>query len=115
MPEETSLVSAVKLVSLVFMADLSTRTTAVVKMAQNKDTIKDAIAYFKSEFELDYKVAAFSKPYVAFMDGVTSKSTCMCIYNTILTLSVISGRGCWSQCQRKLQDRNGKDHIRYAW
>jgi len=43
----------------------------VVKNAANPATRANAVKFFKSEFELDYILAAAPKPYVAVMDGIT--------------------------------------------
>ncbi|KAL0577803.1 3-hydroxyisobutyryl-CoA hydrolase [Marasmius crinis-equi] len=43
----------------------------VVRDAANPETRPKAIQFFKSEFELDYILAALAKPYIAIMDGIT--------------------------------------------
>ncbi|KAL0059988.1 3-hydroxyisobutyryl-CoA hydrolase [Marasmius tenuissimus] len=43
----------------------------VVRDAADPKTRSNAIQFFKSEFELDYILAALAKPYIAVMDGIT--------------------------------------------
>lgn len=43
---------------------------AVVQMAQ-KGQIEDAMRFFRSEYRTNYKIASFSKPYIAYIDGIT--------------------------------------------
>ncbi|KAF9261400.1 3-hydroxyisobutyryl-coenzyme A hydrolase [Marasmius fiardii PR-910] len=43
----------------------------IVRDAADPSTRPRAIQFFKSEFELDYMLAAVNKPYIAIMDGIT--------------------------------------------
>lgn len=36
-----------------------------------EEGIKQSIAYFGLEYQLDHLIATYTKPYVAFMDGIT--------------------------------------------
>ncbi|KAH8826872.1 3-hydroxyisobutyryl-coenzyme A hydrolase isoform 1 [Flagelloscypha sp. PMI_526] len=44
---------------------------AVAKLASDPSTQKQAVLYFKKEYELDLLLASLLKPYVAVMDGIT--------------------------------------------
>lgn len=44
---------------------------SVIEDAAREETRQKAINFFKSEFEVDYMLAAISKPYVAIIDGIT--------------------------------------------
>ncbi|OLL22224.1 3-hydroxyisobutyryl-CoA hydrolase, mitochondrial [Neolecta irregularis DAH-3] len=46
---------------------------SLVTFLQQKDSagISQAVAYFRKEYQLDHTIATYSKPCVAFMDGIT--------------------------------------------
>ncbi|KAG7092895.1 hypothetical protein E1B28_009202 [Marasmius oreades] len=56
---------------VVMFTTLNEPYTGVVRDAADPSTRPRAIQFFKSEFELDYILAALSKPYIAIMDGIT--------------------------------------------
>lgn len=44
---------------------------AVQIREQGAEGIKTSVDYFEKEYTLDHLIATYSKPYVAFMDGIT--------------------------------------------
>lgn len=53
----------------------------------------NATNFFKEEYQLDHFIATMDTPFVAIMDGITSKLLISCLHY-ILTLLKLSGWWC---------------------
>ena len=47
--------------------------TAATEAAKKDETRSQALEFFRSEYELDNKIARMKTPIITFMDGITSK------------------------------------------
>ena len=75
-----------------------------------KDGKAGALDFFKDEFELNWSIARLGKPYVAVMDGITSKLHCDNMDYQLTT----SGRRLWNRSSCSYPYCYTQDSLRYA-